>query len=335
MAVDDAEALDEPSAALLALLSGQTRLRKLLLIASARDAADGGEPSPRAVSLLIAGAEDIRLDPLQPQETQRLLISLFGDVQNVRLLADRLQAASGGTPSVIMHYARQLLERALARYDAGSWILPSGFDLAALHDTQLERLGAPLQVLSPSARALAEAVAVAAVARVSREECQLLGAQSDPQRLLRDLDELLHAEVFGREDGAYFLARPEFAPILTRELRPERKAELHGRAALVYAGRTHEEFRTAQHWLFANRPGHALDLLIDYIEATREIRIRDAGLLLDYVQSLPPDWIATVHQLLLACENLGRPKRERFALQSVLTGFATLLNHTEARTRAT
>lgn len=331
VAVDDAEDLDEPSSALIALLSGQTRLRRLLLIATARDEALGAESAQKAVSLLISGAEDLRLDPLQAQETQQLLISLFGDVQNVRLLADRLHAVSAGMPGVIMHLARQLLDRAQVRYDAGSWILPSGFDVSALHDPQAERFAAPIHALSAAARELADAFAVSALRRATLEECQLLSGHGDPQRLLRELDELLHGEVFGREDGGYFLARPEFARFLLQALPTDKKAELHARAARVYAARKDEEFRTAQHWHYADQSGRALDLLVGYIDATRELRIRDAGPLFEYVQTLPPDWIATMHGLLLACDNLNRPKHERFSLQSALTGFATLISHAEAK----
>jgi hypothetical protein len=328
IAVDDATRLDEPSAALLALLAQETRKRPLLIFATAqdeeRDAADN-----KAVTLLLSRGTAIRLTPFTHEQTQQLILSLFGDVPNVRLLADRLHSAAGGSPGVIMQLTQQLLDRGVVRYGAGAWILPSGFDVSALPSSLSEHFAAMIRELSDSTKALAEAIALCSVRSVSADECVLIAVHEDRQRVMQDLDELLACGILMRKDGRHFFSRPLFERMVREQTAAEREPDLHRRAAVLFDRRGNEQFRTATHLLHSGEPALALDLLVHHLDSTRDTRIQDPTALFEYVQSLPQQWPETFRALIAACDALGRPKRDRFVLQVNLVAYSTYTGRSE------
>jgi hypothetical protein len=328
VAVDDAAQLDEPSAALVALLADQARKRRLLIFATAEDV-EPSDNASKALALLLSAGATIRLKHLAHDETQQLMMSLFGDVPNVRLLADRLHTASGGSPAVLMQMAQQLLDRGVVRYGAGAWILPSGFDVSTLSSSLSDRFAAMIGELSASARALSEGIAICAVRSVSFDECVLMAGHDDRPRIMNELDELLAAGVIGRQDGRHFFSRPELERMVAAQIDEDRKPELHRRAALLFEQRDREEFRTALHLLHSGDPVRALDILVHHLDSTRDGRIQDPTVLFDYVQSLPPQWPETFRALIAACEVLGRPKRDRFVLQVNLVAYSTYTGGSE------
>jgi hypothetical protein len=329
IAVDDAQRIDEPSAALIALLAHEARQRRLLVFASAEG--DAESLSGRAVALLLATGDSVRLRTLLPQESQQLMMSLFGAVPNVRLLADRLHAASGGSPGVIMQMAQQLLDRGVVRYGAGAWTLPNSIDVSALTSSLSEHFEATLRGLSESAGALADAFAICDVRSLSFEDCLLLSQHGDARVLGCELEELVKAEVFAREDERYFFGRPEFERIVSARLATRSDlSALHRRAASVFARQEDAQFRSALHLLHSGEPGRALDLLVPYLEQTREARTQSPAILFEHVNSLPKRWPETFHALMAACDALHRPRRDRFVLQVNLVGYAMITGDLEA-----
>jgi hypothetical protein len=330
IAVDDAQRIDEPSAALVALLAQEARHRRLLVFATAEG--DTDSLAGRAVSLLLSTGDAVRLRNLAAQETQQLMMSLFGEVPNVRLLADRLHAASSGSPGVLMQMAQQLLDRGILRYGAGAWMLPSSVDVSILTSSLSDRFEATVAGLTMPANALAEAFALCAVRSLSFDDCQLLADHSDPQALAHELDELVASGVFGCEDARYFFSRPEFEHIVSARLSGRSdQSTLHRRAARLFARHPDEQFRTALHLLHSGEPGQAIDLLVPYLEQTRESRIQDPTRLFEHVNSLPKHWPDTFQALIAACEKLNRPKRDRFVLQVNLIGYAVIMGGAESR----
>jgi hypothetical protein len=334
IAVDDATQLDEPSAALMALLADRARQRRLLIFVTTEEAKQNDNTNTntndKALALLLSAGATIRLRHLAHDETQQLMMSLFGDVPNVRLLADRLHTASSGSPGVLMQMAQQLLDRGVVRYGAGAWILPGGFDVSALSSSLSERCAAMIGELSASAKALAEGIAICAVRSVSFDDCTLMAGHGDPARMMNELDELLATGVIGRQDGRHFFGRPELERMVAAQTDDDRKPELHRRAALLFERRGHEEFRTALHLLHSGEPVQALDVLVHHLDSTRDGRIQDPTVLFDYVQSLPEEWPETFRALIAACEDLGRPKRDRFVLQVNLFAYSTYQGRAES-----
>ncbi|HEX4355518.1 MAG TPA: protein kinase, partial [Polyangiales bacterium] len=328
IAVDDASRLDEPSAALIALLAHEARERALLVFATAVSESND-DLAARAVSLLLSTGDAVRLRNLTPIETQQLMMSLFGDVPNVRLLADRLHVASSGNPSVIMQMAQQLLDRGVVRYGAGAWLLPPAIEVDHLPSSVSARLAETVDGLSERTRMLAEAIALCEVRSLSFDDCLELTEHADPQRLACDLDELLAAQVLTREESRYFFTRPEFERILSERSAIGDLRTLHLRAAKLFARRDDEHFRTAIHLLRGGEPARAIDLLVHFFESTRDTRVRDLNVAFEYVQSLPKHWRDDFKALIAACEALKRPKRDRWVLQVNLVSFATQMGGSE------
>ncbi|HEX4353316.1 MAG TPA: protein kinase, partial [Polyangiales bacterium] len=155
LVVDDADRIDEPSAALLAAIADKlSRHGMFLVLAVERGAIH--EPSP-SQQLLAALADRVALEPLDADQTEALVRSVFGDAKNVQLCAGRIHALAQGNPRVILELAQHLVDRNLARYEAGSWRLPADVADRELPRTLSESLQRRIDELSRDARELAEA----------------------------------------------------------------------------------------------------------------------------------------------------------------------------------
>jgi hypothetical protein len=109
LAVDDLDRIDEPSAALLASLTLASSTRRLMYLAvmpSGTSSATTGR-----VDVFRRHAEEIRLEPLGPDEVTALFASLFGNVPNLGVLSSRVTALAGGRPRECMMFAREAAGR--------------------------------------------------------------------------------------------------------------------------------------------------------------------------------------------------------------------------------
>jgi tRNA A-37 threonylcarbamoyl transferase component Bud32 len=109
VAVDDIHRIDEPSAAFIALLSDRAPQKSMVVVVTAQT--DAPATSQRALALLSQTGARIKLRNLSSEDTEKLLTSVFGEVPNIRLLADRLHAVSEGNPRTIMQLAQYLLDK--------------------------------------------------------------------------------------------------------------------------------------------------------------------------------------------------------------------------------
>jgi tetratricopeptide (TPR) repeat protein len=117
-------------------------------------------------------------------------------------------------------------------------------------------------------------------------------------------------------------------PELTSSLSETRRQILHARLADTIEKRSRfaktiekrgtEEFFVIQHLLEAGFRERALDLSLKCFETLRPHLLQNQQAFDAYVQSLPKNWIETFETLLQACEELGRPKKERFSLETAL-----------------
>ncbi|HKU43394.1 MAG TPA: serine/threonine-protein kinase, partial [Polyangiales bacterium] len=122
IAVDDADRIDEPSAAWLAALADKAERQKLMLVM----ALDSEHQTDAVASLQLfrSLAQRVPLPPLDAEQSEALLRSVFGDVPNLGLAAGRIHGLAQGNPRATMELAQHLVDSGLARYEGGTWSLP-------------------------------------------------------------------------------------------------------------------------------------------------------------------------------------------------------------------
>ena len=157
LAIDDADCIDEPSLALLASLAHKTsRYPLIIALAVERDSRFADSP---ALRLLRSVSDSIELELLQPADTEALVRSVFGDARSLTSIAARIHRHAQGSPRATMELAQHLVDRGIARYEAGSWLLPNTIDDTDMPSTLLASLdGAHRTALVRRARAVPGAV---------------------------------------------------------------------------------------------------------------------------------------------------------------------------------
>jgi predicted ATPase len=158
LVVDDVDEIDEPSAAWLAALAHKTERNGLLLTLSVDSEPRHASASLRLLRLV---AQRVELEQLTAEQTLTLVGSLFGDVPNLQLLAAKIYMLAQGNPRATMDLAQHLRERGLARYEAGSWLLPATIADGDLPKTLSDALAGRLAGLSSDARSLLEVMCLA------------------------------------------------------------------------------------------------------------------------------------------------------------------------------
>ena len=113
IAIDDVHRVDEPSAALLAVLASEARDHRLFVAATVETGAT--RTAAAALEVFAGRSAGIELQPLTSAQTQELLGSLFGDVQNLQLVSDSVHRVSGGNPRACMDLAKHLVDRGFDR----------------------------------------------------------------------------------------------------------------------------------------------------------------------------------------------------------------------------
>ena len=303
--VDDADRIDEPSAALLAALAHKTERHGLIVAV----AVDSETESPNSVSLnaLRGMSLRIQLEPLAAEQTAALVRSLFGDVPNLHLCAGRLHALSLGNPRAIMELAQQLVTRGLARYEAGSWSLPDSLAHADLPSSLEASLAARLSDLSEDARSLAYLIGLAEGESLNFDSYVELTAHADQKWVFRTLDELLAARVLLAEGERYRLSQHGFAAALRRALPDARRQECHARMAELLCSSGGDVLRRTHHLLAAGRDREAIELLCSI-----NLRVR-----------LPP--LPLLESALARAEQMSLPPRVLRALRIAVLNKAPMV----------
>jgi predicted ATPase len=117
---DDVEDFDEPSLALLANLARVVREHKLILVSAS---ASGAESRAQAYRMLSAASRSIELTPLDEDQVEELLRSVFGDIPNLKLLAPRIYGLSAGLPRLCMELCQHMLDTGAIQGRAGGFVL--------------------------------------------------------------------------------------------------------------------------------------------------------------------------------------------------------------------
>jgi tetratricopeptide (TPR) repeat protein len=332
VAVDDLHRLDEPSAALIALLAHEMAQKMFTIVMTAVS----GAPSISATALKLVreAGDSFKLRELSEEQTEQLLGSVFGEAPNLRLLADRLNTVCRGNPRSIMQLNQHLVDSGLIRYQSGGWTLPSRIDAGDLPGTINEALRTRLGKLSAEASALAQALALSPEWSFTFDQCVSLSEQIDAGGLIRNLDELVAAEVVEKDGQLYGISQPSWVAELTSSLSDHRKRVLHARLAEILQKKdkaddtieSHfvESILVVQHQLSAGLGEQALDTFLQHFEGIRQTLTQNQQAFDEYIQLLPKNWTEIHEALLEVCESLARPKRDRFAIEYSLVTLSSV-----------
>jgi ABC-type transporter Mla MlaB component len=230
IAVDDVHRIDSASAAVLAALLDSSRRAGIFVVLSA----PSDETSDDALATLARRCSELTLEPLTREQTQHLLGSLFGDVSNVGMLAQEIHQVAQGNPRQSMDMAQHLVDRGVIRYAAGTWTLPSRLSADDLPRNSADAMRARIEALSPHARFLAEAQALAFYESLRDQDYRALLPELGSQQIEQALSELLEIQVLIGDGTSYTLANRLWSVTLCAALQPDDAARRHRALASMY-----------------------------------------------------------------------------------------------------
>jgi hypothetical protein len=301
IAVDDAHAIDEPSAALLSELIERAPRKRMAIIMTAL--AEAGES--RALAALTRRSKTLELTPLDRDETRALLASMFGDVANLTLLARESFDVARGNPRQIVDIAQHLLNKQLISYAAGVWTLPSTLSATDMPRSAEAASAERIALLSPLARALGEAHALAFSDTLTRDDYYQLCPTASPPQVEDAIMELQRLDALSGDGRTFTLSSGVWAAAFRAGASPEHARERH--AALAECFRSKLPFALIHHLFEAGREEEALDALIARHERMAQAPVDLGDIIRMRGSQLGPTY---VHALQVA-ERLQRPLRSR------------------------
>lgn len=322
IAVDDLHGIDEPSAAVIAFLSHKVARHPIVIVVSTETGVDS--TSVGALKLLSASARRIELENLTAEETEKLLGSVFGEVPNLERVADKLYKISKGNPRDVMQLAQHLVDKKKVSYQSGAWSLPDKIDSEDLPSNMAQALLVRLASLSADARQLASIMALSPQHRYSFNDCLVLSMHDTPALLIQTLEELVTNDVLRSDAEHYVFSQHGFVSALVSESDINQHGDYHLRLTKMFEFRGGDDFREAQHLLYAGEEERGFDKLIDYSESSREITDKDPEAYNTLIQALPQGWFETYLKAIRIGKKLGRPPLQIFTLQSRWCSFAWL-----------
>jgi tetratricopeptide (TPR) repeat protein len=233
--IDDLESSDEESAALVASFAAHCAERRLLLVAALRT--EPGQELPLLLQMFRDSAQRCALRPLSAAEVTELLRSVFGSAIYLERIADGLHRAAQGNPAHCLELVEYLVDRGLARYSEGAWLLPGQLSERELPPTRGEMHLVRLAGLGVHARSLAEVLSVHD-GELSTADCRALSELSEPETV-HALVELTLSGVLVESESGYRFAHVSVRERLLEALEPARRKAAHGRiaASLLAAAR--------------------------------------------------------------------------------------------------
>lgn len=324
--VDDLHAIDEPSAAFLALCAHESAQHPLTVFATYETAAT--PTAPNALKLFEGAAVSLQVTNLAPHHTEELLRSVFGDVPQLQAVAHKLHAISQGNPRDTLQLAQYLVDKGVAKYRAGAWTLPAEFDAGDLPESMAGALRTQIDALDPKTRSLACLVALAGDRDLSFEECAAAFPDVPAKKVHDRLDELVAVQLLRRDGDHYRVSHSGVETGLEQALsRPEAR-DLHRSLALMFARRGDEELRRALHLFRADEHEAGLDVLVPYARASQAHTDSRPLEYLKLVQSLPDSWFEVYRHAIALCEKLHRPPYQVYILRNRLAGLVNVMGET-------
>jgi serine/threonine-protein kinase len=268
--VDDVERCDDVSLSVLMKLAEAAPSRRLLILLTGE-----ARSTASAVRRFREFGSAHLLRPLRASHTRELVKSVFGDVPHVELVADWVHSLAEGSPRIALSLAQHLVDRGVARYEQGGWVLPAslrGLDLPSSLDQALDQTVA---ALSPVARSLAQSLALVSDEPLLVEEYTELVDRSDAPRIFEALRELVAASVLTARGSTYVFAHDALKRAVERGIAEERRPALHERLARAYvSGRTPVTVVAAYHEYLSGDPRRAFASFAVFVSNRRELEVR-------------------------------------------------------------
>jgi tetratricopeptide (TPR) repeat protein len=169
---------------------------------------------------------EIKLEGLSAPAVLEIMKHCLGEIPGTELLADKLYAATGGSPFFLMETLRALFEEDILPSDLQSMIeLP-------LPESVRETIRSRLKNLSPQARQVCEAGSVlgqpCSIELLRRTSGRSLGEN------IEGLEELLSRQVLIDKNGTYTFIHDLTRRTIYEDLSHPRRQLLHKRAGLAY-----------------------------------------------------------------------------------------------------
>lgn len=328
LAVDDLHAIDEPSAALLALCAHEAGKHPLAVVATSETGAPATAPS--ALKLFEGAAASMEVTNLSPSDTEDLLRSVFGDVPQLQAVAHKLHAISQGNPRDTLQLAQYLVDKEVARYRAGAWTLPARFNDGDLPASMALALRAQIDALEPVARRLARLIALAMDRDLAFEECATLFADVPAKRVHDRLDDLVAGQLLERDGDHYRVSHSGVYVALEQSLTGDEARRIHRLLAQLFARRGDDELRRALHLFRADDGEAGLDILVPYAQDSQARTDNRPLEYLKLVQSLPDTWFDVYCHAIALGEKLGRPAHQLFILRNRLAGLVSVMGATSS-----
>ena len=318
IAIDDLPLLDEPSIAAIALLAREVSDVGVQIVATAP--ADFMPGVDSAYRLYTELAVRVSLHALTHEQARALLASVFGEATYLDSLVDQLMQRSGGNPRDLMRLSQHLVDRGVARYDAGAWTLPLRIDPGDLPASIAQVLHATASALDCAARVLAGTFALCPDYSFTFDECRVLSGETNPAELAGRLGRLVTAELLRSNAERYALHDRACVPVLLSVLSKAETESAHARLADALGMRPDEAFRVAQHLLRAGRQTEALHVFVAHAIDSNHLTDSDPDAFYKLVRSLPEDWLSTYEEALSLAGQLKLPKAHVHALRTRLAG---------------
>jgi hypothetical protein len=314
VAVDDADAIDDVMLSLLVALGQKAERRPLCLALTVR------EPTQGSAALDILGqlARRIDLPPLRESETEQLLGSVFGEVEHLFSIAQRVHAIARGNPRATLQLVSHLVTQGVARYEAGSFVLPERLSHHDLPSSLAEALEARVLELEPDAVQLARILALTDPSELSRSAYVELTDHGDRARTSRAIDRLVRAQVLDVQGERYRLSDPTWSPVLAKQLSHAEREAAHALLARVFEKISGNLTRRSYHLMESGQADAAIRLMLaQFIKDPNEPK----DPLADYV----PGLIDQIERAVIAAESLNLPAPLRMELRMKLCGASQFL----------
>lgn len=311
IAIDDVEQADDFTMALIAALAHEARRLPIVIVATLTTPSD-----ERAFSSLAAfrkAATPLVLHPLDRAQSDMLMVSMFGDVPNLRLLNDWMFQEAHGNPAHTLELTQQLLDRGVVRYLEGTWSLPAELRTELMPVSINEALGQRYARLQPMARSIAELMSIRRGGLAP-----LLAAaafQVDPHDVLMAFDELAREGIAELAGDEYVFAQRAMREVVRSKLTSERATMLHSAlaAALLASDNLTNDVRLEAGWHLV----HTQDELrgADLLATVGPTLVREG---VNIASALP-----AIERALAVYERNERPLVQRLALRAelVLCGY--------------
>jgi hypothetical protein len=318
IAVDDADGIDEASASLLMALGQKAKRRPLCIVLSINSESEGSA----ALDMLVAAAQTIPLEPLTEAQTEQLMAAVFGDADHVFTIARGVHAIARGNPRATMQLATHLVEQGIARYEAGSFVLPERLREQDLPPSLAAALEKRMAKLDADALELARVLALSDPSEIPVANYVDLTSHADRARTYRSVDQLVQLQLLESQGDRYRLGDPTWRAALSAGAAHADQVAWHARLARLFEQVGGTMTRRSYHLMESEQSEAAIRLILtQYLKDPNEPQ----DPLTDYV----PGLIEQLERAAVAGERLGLPAPLRVELRMKVSGASQFLGDLE------